>query len=115
MDLQIEARSLLDIIQTLILPAAMEDVGANRNSGFTSKTLGKKENIVQELLDETDKLSEAFENFPDKDAASTALYAQETIKPLMDSVRTMADSLEGMVDRRLWPFPTYSELLHEHA
>ena len=53
----------------------MEDVGASRNSGFTSKALGKKENIIQELLDETDKLSEAFENFPDKDAASTALYA----------------------------------------
>jgi glutamine synthetase len=115
MDLQIEARSLLDILQTLILPAAMDDVIANRNSGFTSKALGKKENIIQELLNETDKLSEAFENFPEEDAASSALYAQETIKPLMDSTRTMADSLEGMVNRRLWPFPTYSELLHEHA
>ena len=66
------------------------------------------------MLTETDKLPDAFHSFPEEDPAQAAMYAQETIKPLMDSARAVADRMEGIVDRRLWPFPTYSELLHEH-
>jgi glutamine synthetase len=66
------------------------------------------------LFAETDQLSEAFDGFPEEDPARTALYAQETLKPVMESARAVADQLEGVVDRRLWPFPTYSELLHGH-
>jgi glutamine synthetase len=113
-DLWIEARTLLNILQTRILPAAMEDVRLADGSGFTSKRLSEKRDLVQSLLAEVDKLSDAFDDFPDDTAAKTALYAQETIKPSMASARAVADRLEGMVDHRLWPFPTYSEMLHDH-
>ena len=113
-DLQIEARTLLNILQTRILPAAMEDAQAGGDSGFTSKLLSLKKDLVQKLLNETDKLSEAFQSFPEEDPAQAAMYAQETIKPLMETAREVADRLEGMVDFHLWPFPTYSELLHGH-
>ena len=113
-DLWIEARTLLNILQTRILPAAMEDVRLAGESGFTSKRLSEKRDLVQSLLAEVDKLSDAFDDFPDDAAAKTALYAQETIKPSMVSARAVADRLEGMVDHRLWPFPTYSEMLHDH-
>ncbi len=113
-DLWVEARTPLDILQTRILPVAMEDARLGENSGFTSKLLDKKRDAVQRLFAETDQLSEAFDGFPEEDPAGTALYAQETLKPLMESARAVADQLEGVVDRRLWPFPTYSELLHGH-
>ncbi len=113
-DLWIEARTLLQILQTRILPVAMEDTRLDGESGFTSKLLSEKKDLVQRLLTETDKLSEAFHSFPEEDPAQTALYAQESIKPLMASAREVTDRLEGIVDRRLWPFPTYSEMLHEH-
>ncbi len=113
-DIWIEARTLLNILQTRVLPAAMEDARLDSDSGFTSKLLSKKKDLVQRLLTETDKLSEAFDNFPDEETAQSAEYAQDTIKPLMNSAREVADQLEGIVDSRLWPFPTYSELLHEH-
>jgi glutamine synthetase len=92
----------------------MEDARLAGESGFTSKRLSEKKDLVQSLLAEVDKLSDAFDDFPDDDAAKTALYAQETIKPSMASARAVADRLEGMVDHRLWPFPTYSEMLHDH-
>jgi glutamine synthetase len=113
-DLWVETRTLLHILQTRILPVAMEDARLGENSGFTSKLIDKKRDAVQRLFGEVDQLSEAFDGFPEEDPARTALYAQETLKPLMESARAVADQLEGIVDRRLWPFPTYSELLHAH-
>jgi glutamine synthetase len=113
-DLWIEARTLLHILRTRILPIAMEDARRGAESGFTSNLLNEKKNLVQQLLTEIDTLSEAFQSFPEDDPAQAAMYAHETIKPSMESARQVADRLEGVVDRRLWPFPTYSELLHDH-
>ena len=113
-ELRIEARTLLEILQTLILPVAIEDARAGSESGFSSNLFSEKKDLVQQLLNETDKLSEAFHNFPEDDPTQNAFYALETIKPLMESARAVADRLEIIVDRRLWPLPTYSELLHGH-
>ena len=113
-DLWIEARTLLHILQTRIIPIVMEDARLSSESGFKSKLIDQKRDLVQRLLTETEKLSEAFDGFPEEDLARTALCAQDTLKPLMESARVVADQQEGIVDRRLWPFPTYSVLLHEH-
>ena len=113
-ELWIEARTLLHILQTRILPAAMQDARLDGDSDFTSKLLSKKRDLIQELLDETDNLAEAFGAFPSEESLPAALYAQDTIKPLMESARAVADQLEGLVDRRLWPFPTFSEILYDH-
>jgi len=113
-DLSIEARTLLNILQTRILPVAIEDADLGSGAGLTSKFLSGKRELVQALLSEIDKLSDAFDNFPDGDPEQAALYAQETIKPVMESARAVADQLEGVVDWRLWPFPNYSEILHDH-
>ena len=83
-------------------------------SGYSSKLFDEKANLVQQLLTETDKLAVAFDDFPDDGPVQSASYAHETIKPLMQSARTVADRLEAVVDGRLWPLPTYSELLHGH-
>ena len=113
-ELRIEARTLLNILQTCVLPASMQDARLDRDSGFASKLLSKKRDLIQELLEETDSLAEAFGAFPSEEALKVALYAQDTIKPLMESARAVADQLEGLVDRRLWPFPTYTEILYDH-
>ena len=113
-ELRIESRTLLDILQTHILPAAMQDARSDGDSGFTSKSLSKKRDLIQELLNETDSLAEAFDAFPSEESLKVALYAQDTIKPRMESARAVADQLEGLVDRRLWPFPTYTEILYDH-
>ncbi len=63
-DIQIEARTLLNLLQTRILPAAMQDVRLDGESGFVSKGLSEKKNVVQSLLTEVDKLASVFDNFP---------------------------------------------------
>ena len=113
-ELWIEARTLLNILRTLIIPVALEDARVGTESGYSSKLFDEKTNLVQQLLTETDKLAVAFDDFPDDGPVQSASYAHETIKPLMQSARTVADRLEAVVDGRLWPLPTYSELLHGH-
>ena len=113
-ELWIEARTLLNILRTLILPVAIEDARVGAESGYSSQLFDEKAELVQQLLTETDKLAVAFDAFPEDDPAQSASYAHETIKPLMQSARTVADRLEAVVDGRLWPLPTYSELLHGH-
>ena len=110
-ELWIEARALLNILQTLILPVAIEDTRAGIESGYSSKLFSEKKELVQQLLTETDKLSEAFGNFPEDAPAQAASYAHEIVKPLMNSTRAVADRLEAIVDGRLWPLPSYTELL----
>ena len=45
------------------------------------------------------------------DAAGAARACAARVLPAMDAVRRPADALEGLVDRALWPFPTYADLL----
>ena len=114
MELWIEARTLLRILRTLIVPVAIEDARAGTESGFQSELFDEKEELVRQLLAETDKLAKAFDEFPQDGPTKLAAYAYETIKPSMQSARDVADRLEALVDGRLWPLPTYSDVLHGH-
>ena len=113
-ELSIEARALLKILRTMIIPASMEDARTSAESGYTARLFDEKKDLVQELLTETDKLALAFDNFPDDDPARSAAYAHESLKPLMQAARDVADRLEALVDSRLWPLPTYTEVLLGH-
>ena len=113
-ELHIEARALLRILRTLIVPAAVRDTNADRESGFQSPLFDEKRKLVERLLSETENLADAYEAFPHDDAGQAASYAHETLKPRMQSARDVADELETLVDGQAWPMPTYSEVLHHH-
>ena len=113
-ELWIEARALLKILRTLVIPAAMGDVRTDSESGFTSALFDEKRKLVERLLAETETLGATFDAFPHDDPGEAATYAHETLKVNMQSARDVADSLEGLVDARAWPMPTYSEILHDH-
>ena len=42
-----------------------------------------------------------------------AVYYRDTICVDMVALRTPADALERIVDKELWPFPTYGDLIFE--
>ncbi len=113
-EIQMEARAMLQMLRTLVIPTVIEDSLNSSNSGFESALFDEKQSLVQQLLTETDALAEGFDAFPEDDPGKAAFYAQETIKPLMLTARTTADRLEILVDQGLWPLPTYSEMLHDH-
>jgi glutamine synthetase len=44
-------------------------------------------------------------------SSKKAEYYRDNIIPAMNKVRQAADSLEMIVDAKLWPLPTYAEML----
>ena len=113
-ELWVEARTLLRILTTQLIPVAIEDARAGVESGYASKLFDEKEELVGRLLRETEELETVFDNFPVDDPALGASYAHEAVKPAMESARAVADRLEALVDARRWPLPTYSEIIHGH-
>ncbi len=113
-ELWIEAGALLRILRTMIIPAAMEDARAGAESGYAARLFDEKKDLVQELLTATDELAQAFDDVTDDDPARSAAYVHESLKPLMQAARDVADRLEVLMDSRLWPLPTYTEALLGH-
>jgi glutamine synthetase len=116
----IESACLLDMATSYILPAAFEfrsklaqsiDIKCPRQvahlesvSKLISDLLGALENhkIAQEKAKEIDA-----EEHPHEQAT---LYRTEVFD-CMGVTRHLCDSLEKVVDDKLWPFPKYSEIL----
>ncbi|MDE7223600.1 MAG: glutamine synthetase type III, partial [Acetatifactor sp.] len=48
-----------------------------------------------------------------KDARAQAFYYKDTVKEAMDALRIPVDALEMLVDKRVWPVPSYGELIFE--
>ena len=47
------------------------------------------------------------------DACACAHAYHDRVVPAMEALRTPADRLEMIVDKELWPFPSYGDLIFE--
>ncbi len=57
-----------------------------------------------------DVTAEAAEKEEGKERAE---YFKDTVKPAMDELRSPVDKLEMLVDKDLWPMPSYGDLIFE--
>jgi glutamine synthetase len=114
----IEAKSLLSIVRTSIIPAAMTyqkkvaDVIASISVPIPhqKKLLEKVVDLVEKLLASVEELHEAVHHH-DEDLEAHAFHLTSKVTPKMLEVRHYSDSLEHIVDDDLWPLPKYSEIL----
>ncbi|MCX7715488.1 MAG: glutamine synthetase III [Clostridia bacterium] len=120
--LQIEALTMLEMAKTEILPACIAYSSEVIESVAMKKSMGlsvpKQEAMAEEissltesLICEIDALKAALDAVPEKGALETAVYFKDAVIPAMESLRATADSLETMVSKDYWPFPTYEDLL----
>lgn len=42
-----------------------------------------------------------------------AVYYRDTVKTAMDELRAPVDKLEMLVDKSMWPMPSYGDLIFE--
>ncbi len=73
----------------------------------TSALLAKAQAALKALIEVTDKANSISE------AAESAKYFREAVFPAMLDLRAPIDELEVIVDKELWPVPTYGDLLFE--
>jgi glutamine synthetase len=106
-----EVETLLNMIETGIIPACTKDLA--KYSGSMKQLAGNRESIYTGILSETQKLREMCKQKPD-DALSEAKYLCEVVKTQMSVIRSLVDEAEGLIETDLYPFPTYEQLLFSH-
>nr|MCH9708549.1 glutamine synthetase type III [Actinomycetes bacterium] len=110
----------LEIGSTVILPAAMRYQTELASNVATLKSAGMEPDSmlleavsapISELTAGLAALKKALGTHGGDSAAEEAAHAQSLL-PLMEAVRSAADTLEGVVADDLWPLPTYQEMLY---
>ncbi|MBA2505596.1 MAG: glutamine synthetase type III, partial [Thermoleophilaceae bacterium] len=108
MTANIEAETTATIARTQLLPAALRQLELEDRSGVEAT---KTRPLTEEFIRAIDALDEANVYPDDIEGLDLAVYARDTQLARMDSVREVADQLEGIVADDLWPLPKYSEML----
>lgn len=123
--INIEARTMIDIAGKQILPAVIHYTKELAETINSVKEAGSKANVQSRLLDKTSDLLEAAENALDKlsevtlnaaqkaEGEEQARYFHDAVMPAMDALRAPVDQLEMIVNKELWPMPSYGDLIFE--
>lgn len=127
-ELEIEGKTLINLVRTEIIPTAIDyQTGLIENVQKASKLM-KDFDIdtgqdVKQLLDQITELiknirasvaelEEKMENAEVKDDLSEAAkYYSDEIVPQLEKVREPVDKLEELIPAEEWPLPKYSEML----
>ncbi|HNG90337.1 MAG TPA: glutamine synthetase type III, partial [Saprospiraceae bacterium] len=123
--LHIEARSLEEIVHSMVMPAviryqtelaanigAMKDIDFEDSVGYQKDLLKRMVKNVSAIRESMEKLHKALEK--SHDAASVREEADilcHKACPQMDHIRDAVDDLEAIVDDQYWPLVKYRELL----
>lgn len=136
--INIEARTMLDMAGKQIIPAviryttqlansiavvkqACPDADVSVQSELlreTSSLLAEMRTALKNLQEITDYASSMKKEEGNKAKAREQAKVQahcyhEKVVPAMEALRSPADKLEMIVDKELWPFPSYGDLIFE--
>ncbi len=124
--INIEAKTMLDIAAKQIVPAVIryttilaDSANAIRNAGITETSvqmdlLMKTTGYLKQVHEAMGVLSDLVEKLPSgQNAAKRAHYCREKIVPQMEALRKPVDALEMIVDKSMWPMPSYGDLIFE--
>ena len=125
--INIEARTMIDMASKQIIPAVIKYTTQLAGSlGAVKAACPEADTSVQaELLTETSALLSdmkvalaALIDITEEAACVDGVETQarvyhEKVVPAMAALRTPADKLEMIVDKDLWPFPSYGDLIFE--
>jgi len=105
----VEAKTMIQMVESAVVPACAQDI-----AGYAgSRLAGPRAALYESINTETDKLKQLMEKLP-FDMVKEADYLCNTIKPQMDALRSKVDEAEGLMQKDLYPYPTYEEMLYHH-
>ncbi len=125
--INIESRSMIDIASKHIIPAVIKYVTSLANSvnqvreacefvdvsvqtellTEASKLLADTRKALKELIELTEQAS-AMQRGKEQ-----AEFYRQKVVPVMNALRTPVDELEMIVNKEMWPMPSYGDLLFE--
>ena len=123
--INIEALTMIDMAGKQIIPAVVkytrmlaDTVNAVKAAGVDAsmqtellRSVGEKLVSMQASYMELKKVEEQASSM--ENAKEQAFFYKDKVKAVMEQLRKPADELEMMVDKNIWPIPTYGELMFE--
>lgn len=124
--INIEALTMLEMGKRQILPVAIDYGAQVANSINQIKSCGvdadfsANAELLKEVTSLTSQLKKEISILEEKvsiaqeshqDTYAQALYYRTDVFAQMSNLRAAADKLETIVDSRLWPYPTYADIL----
>lgn len=126
-EINIEARAMINIVSKQIIPAVIRYTTELADSicAVNSTGCGADVSTQTELLHEVSDLlsaakveqAELQENVTKgiamEDNRERALYYHDVVSRSMSALRSSVDRLEFLVDKEVWPMPSYGDMLFE--
>ena len=120
----IEANTMLDMTRKQILPAVSGYVGTLCATALAKRAVSPmgqaryEEQTIVELSDLEDKMLKTSEDLEKallqskmSDVRAESAAIRDEVLPLMGALREAADRAECLVGSKVWPFPSYCDLL----
>jgi glutamine synthetase len=121
----IEAKTMIDMAGKQIIPAVIrytkelaDTVLAVRGAGCEASVQSEMLARCSQLLLESRNALEELKQVEMRGAAmeegkEKALYFHDEVAPAMERLRKPVDELELIVDKEIWPMPSYGDLIFE--
>lgn len=124
--INIEAKTMIEMASKLFIPAVIKyatDLASSINTikaAVPDASISVQENLLKEtsaLLTEAKAALGKLQGFvaeaADKEGVEQAKYYRTTVFPAMAELRAPIDELEVIVDKAVWPVPSYGDMLFE--
>ncbi len=123
--INIETLTMIDMARKQILPVCMryardlaETVILLRDAGMDPRAEVEKLTEVNTMINQAQESLKMLIDAEEKagkitNAKEQAFRYKDIVKPLMNNLRRPCDELEKLVDKKMWPFPTYEDLMFE--
>ncbi len=119
---RIEARTMVDMIRKQILPAVFDytrdlaqGIALKQAAGLPCKSemelLNRLSTTADRLYETCEALNTHVQSIPTEQDLRRADYCHDVLLRDMAYARKDADTLEALVGKSRWPYPTYSDLL----
>ena len=123
--INIEARTMIDVASKQIIPAVIKYTKTLADTINAVTAAGAETSVQVELLNETSallsdtkvalaKLIDVTEEAAGKaEGEEQARFFHDVVTVAMSELRAPVDKLEMIVDKEMWPMPSYGDLLFE--
>ncbi len=123
--INIEALTMIDMASKKYIPAVVGYTKTLADTVIAVREAGADSSVQAELLGEVSgQLAAARKALKElekvtaqagsmSDVKAQAFFYMDTVKSAMDALRLPVDALEMLVDKKVWPVPSYGELIFE--
>jgi glutamine synthetase len=120
LSIEVEAKLVIDMAKTLVYPAAVEYLSQLTTSSASAAAMGLDVDVAtaktvaahsNAMMAAVAKLKEACSRHDFDSVEQHMSFYADTVRGLMDEVRSHVDALEAEVADDLWPLPKYAEML----